>query len=111
MHCSVHWLCCGAIVMACMPSVALAQSSVNPDMSILPRFVLKTNDGERLAEGIREFSRPDFAFEELELAAQAYLNPFAKADVVFAIAGRTSREVPSDSRKCMPRFCGACRSI
>lgn len=87
MHSSVHVLCFGAVAMACMPSVALAQSSVNPDISILPRFVLKTNDGERLAEGIREFSRPDFAFEELELAAQAYLNPYAKADVVFAIAG------------------------
>jgi len=70
-----------------MPAAAHAQSSVNPDISILPRFVITTNDGERLAEGIRRFSRPDFAFEELEAAVQAYLNPFAKADVVFTLPG------------------------
>jgi hypothetical protein len=61
--------------------------SINPDISVIPRFSLHTNDGERLSEGIREFSRPDFAFEELEIALQAYLNPYAKADVILTLPG------------------------
>ena len=87
MHRPDSRLCVVAALMAFVPAAVFAQTSANPDISILPRFVFTTDDGGRLAEGIREFSRPDFAFEELEVAVQAYLNPFAKADVVFALPG------------------------
>ncbi len=64
-----------------------AQTTVNPDISILPRFLISANDGERLSEGIRRWSQPDFSFQELEMAIQAYLNPYAKGDVVLTLPG------------------------
>jgi hypothetical protein len=63
------------------------QTTVNPDISVIPRFRMDSNDGELLDEGIRRFSRPDFQFEELELAFQAYLNPFARGDVILTLPG------------------------
>ena len=65
----------------------VAQASMNPDISVIPRFLIESNDGERLAAGKREFSRPDFQFEELELVISSYLNPFSKADVVLTLPG------------------------
>jgi len=76
-----------AFVLLCVAAAAGFAQSMNPDISVIPRFILHTNDGEKLAEGKREFSRPDFAFEELEIAIQAYLNPYAKADVVLTLPG------------------------
>ncbi|HEX9007260.1 MAG TPA: hypothetical protein VF889_08190 [Bacteroidota bacterium] len=64
-----------------------AQTTINPDISIIPRFLIESNDGEKLPQGIREFSRPDFQFQELELAIQAYLNPFARGDVILTVPG------------------------
>ncbi len=64
-----------------------AQTTVNPDISVIPRFRIDTNDGEKLDQGIREFSRPDFTFEELEIAIQSYLNPFARGDVILTLPG------------------------
>ncbi len=64
-----------------------AQTTINPDISVIPRFLMESNDGEKLAQGIREFSRPDFQFQELELAIQAYLNPFAHGDVILTVPG------------------------
>jgi len=64
-----------------------AQTTINPDISVIPRFIIQSNDSERLGEGKREFSRPDFAFEELEIVLQSYLNPFAKADVILTLPG------------------------
>jgi len=66
---------------------ALAQTTINPDISVIPRFVIKTDDGSRLAAGVREFSQPDFTFQELEIAIQSYLNPYAKADVILTLPG------------------------
>jgi hypothetical protein len=66
---------------------ALAQTTINPDISVIPRFAILSDDGARLAEGIRRFSRPDFTFQELELAIQSYLNPYAKADVILTLPG------------------------
>ena len=65
----------------------VAQTTLNPDISFIPRFLLETNDRELSADGTREFSKPDFSFQELEIVAGAYLNPYARADVVLAIAG------------------------
>ncbi len=64
-----------------------AQTTINPDISVIPRFIIQSNDGEKLGEGKREFSRPDYAFEELEVVLQSYLNPFAKADIVLTLPG------------------------
>lgn len=70
-----------------IPVAVIAQTTVNPDISVIPRFLVRSDDGQKLNEGKREFSRPDFSFEELEMALQAYLNPFAKADVVLTLPG------------------------
>ncbi len=69
------------------PATVVAQTSINPDISVIPRFLIHSDDGQKLGEGKREFSRPDLSFQELELALQAYLNPFAKADVVLTLPG------------------------
>ena len=84
---TARWIGIIAALLILVPPNAPSQSSGNPDISVLPRFLLHSNDGEKLADGIREFSRPDFAFEELEVAFQAYLNPFAKGDIVFTLPG------------------------
>ena len=64
-----------------------AQTTVNPDLSVIPRFLLTTDDGGHLSEGTRSFSRPELAFEELEVVLAGYQNPYARADVVLSIPG------------------------
>lgn len=64
-----------------------AQTTLNPDISVIPRFLIVTDDGGRLAEGKREFSQPDFQLQELEFGVQAYLNPYARADVFLSLKG------------------------
>jgi hypothetical protein len=64
-----------------------AQTTVNPDISVISRFLVHSDDGATLDAGVRKFSRPDLSFQELELAIQAYLNPFAKADVIMTLPG------------------------
>lgn len=83
-------LCRSCILLALLALVSAgsdAQTTINPDISVIPRFLIESNDGERLADGIREFSRPDFQFQELEMVVAAYLNPFARADVVLTLPG------------------------
>jgi len=63
-----------------------AQTTLNPEISIIPRFRLESNDGLELPAR-RVFSRPQFKLEEFELAVQSYLNPYARADVFLAKAG------------------------
>lgn len=74
-------------LLALVSGAGNAQTTINPDISVIPRFLIETNDGERLGEGIREFARPDFQFQELEMVVAAYLNPFARADVVLTLPG------------------------
>jgi len=78
-----------AVGLACMtlPLHGFAQLSLNPNISAIPRFMLETNDGEMLHEGKREFSRPQFTFQELEIALQGYLNPYARADIFLTVPG------------------------
>ena len=76
-----------ALGCALVAQPAGAQTTVNPDISAIPRFLLRTDDGARLNEGIRRLSQPDFSFQELEITIQSYLNPFAKADVVMTVPG------------------------
>ncbi|MBI3586217.1 MAG: hypothetical protein HY088_03700 [Ignavibacteriales bacterium] len=67
-------------------SHSFAQTSLNPDISVIPRFRVETNDGAKLPAE-RKFSRPEFTLEEFELAVQAYLNPYARADIFLAKRG------------------------
>jgi hypothetical protein len=78
---------CVAVLYGLMSAHSSAQTSINPDISVIPRFLIETNDGEKLAQGTRAFSRPDFQFQELEVVLAAYLNPFARADVVMTLPG------------------------
>jgi hypothetical protein len=78
---------CSVVALMLQPFFATAQTTVNPDISVIPRFLIHSDDGQKLDAGKREFSRPDFSFQELELALQAYLNPFAKADIVLTVPG------------------------
>jgi hypothetical protein len=66
--------------------LVLTQSVTNPDISVIPRFKISTDDGSKLPDK-REFSQPDFSMEEFEIALQAYLNPYAKADIFLTKAG------------------------
>jgi hypothetical protein len=69
----------------CAPLIA--QTTTNPEISAIPRFLIATDDGGKLEEGKREFSRPEFTFQELELVLSAYLNPYAKGDIVLTLPG------------------------
>jgi hypothetical protein len=69
------------------PIHSSAQLSLNPDISAIPRFILETNDGEKLEQGKREFVRPQFTFQELEISLQGYLNPYARADIFLTVPG------------------------
>jgi hypothetical protein len=70
-----------------LPLHGFAQLSLNPDISAIPRFILETSDGEKLDEGKRTFSQPQFTFQELEIALQGYLNPYARADIFLTVPG------------------------
>lgn len=70
-----------------IPPRVFAQASVNPDISVIPRFVVTSDDGGDLNQGKRKFSQPDFQFQELELAIQSYLNPFSRADIIMTLPG------------------------
>jgi hypothetical protein len=72
------------VIAAALP--VTAQTTLNPDISVIPRFRIDTNDGTKLPDQ-RVWNRPDFSFEELEIAIQSYLNPYAKADVVLTLPG------------------------
>lgn len=79
----------GTIAIACIVgwlSQLQAQTSLNPDISVIPRFRIESNDGSQLPAR-REFSRPDFTLEEFELAIQSYLNPYARADIFITKPG------------------------
>jgi hypothetical protein len=69
------------------PARGSGQVTLNPDISVISRFLLSTDDGSRLEEGVRQFSQPEFAFQELELALQGYLNPYARADLFLTLPG------------------------
>jgi hypothetical protein len=62
-------------------SAAAAQSSSNPDISVIPRFRIESND----AGGT--MTNPDFRLDEFELAIQSYLNPYSRADIFLTKPG------------------------
>ncbi|MEW6511295.1 MAG: hypothetical protein AB1428_10080 [Bacteroidota bacterium] len=75
------------LIVMCAGRTAVGQTTINPDISIIPRFIIHADDAGKLSEGRRVFSRPEFEFEELEVAIQSYLNPFSKADVILTLPG------------------------
>jgi hypothetical protein len=75
------------MVVLAFTGMAFTQTTVNPDISVIPRFIAQTNDDAKNASGDRKFSRPDYAFEELEVVIQSYLNPFSKAEVILTLPG------------------------
>jgi hypothetical protein len=70
----------------CILIPTLAQTTANPDISVIPRFRVESNDGSTLP-GSRVFSRPRFTLEEFEMALQAYVNPYARADIFITKPG------------------------
>jgi len=58
-----------------------AQSTSNPDISVIPRFRVESNDA---AGSLRT---PDFNLEEFEIAIQSYLNPYSRADIFLTKPG------------------------
>ncbi len=83
-HASVVTAAC---VLLLFTATAGHAQAINPDISVIPRFLVQSNDGEKLADGKREFSRPDLSFQELEVAIQSYINPYAKADIMLTLPG------------------------
>jgi len=75
------------LMIALCDGAAFTQTSVNPDISVIPRFIVETHDGTVNRRGDKKFSRPDYAFEELEIVMQSYLNPYSKAEVVLTLPG------------------------
>ena len=68
------------------------QSVYNPDISVIPRFLLSTDDGAQLPER-RVFARPEFTLEELEIGLQAYVNPYARGDIFISMVGIEQPEI------------------
>jgi hypothetical protein len=66
--------------------LSIAQTTLNPEISVIPRFRLESDDGGELPVR-RIFGRPQFSLEEFEIAIQGSLNPFARADVFLAKKG------------------------
>lgn len=58
-----------------------SQTTANPDISLIPRFRFQSSDAGT------GFNAPQFVLDELELAVQAYVNPYARGDVFLAKAG------------------------
>lgn len=86
MTCQTHRALAVLLLLGATDAVR-AQTSTNPEISVIPRFLIFSDDGAKLDEGTREFSRPEFVFEELEAVFSAYLNPYARADVIMALSG------------------------
>lgn len=78
------------LLLLCIWSVlstrSLGQTTSNPDISVIPRFRVESNDGSQLP-GNRVFSRPQFSLEEFEIAVQAYLNPYSRGDIFITKPG------------------------
>ncbi|MBL7995384.1 hypothetical protein JNM05_08430 [bacterium] len=66
-----------------------AQSSLNPDISVIPDFRMFTTT----EKDVPEKNRINFSLEEIEMAIQAPLNPYARADVYIAFANDESAPV------------------
>ncbi len=69
---------------------ASPQTTVNPDISFIGDFRLIDHNN---APGDIAPNKPQFDFHELELAAGAYLNPYARADAILSISSEGQLEI------------------
>lgn len=66
-----------------------AQSAVNPDISVIPDFRVYTTT----QKGVPEKNKINFNLEEIEMAIQAPLNPYMRADVFVAFTNDAAEPV------------------
>jgi hypothetical protein len=71
--------------MLVIPSVVIAQTRVNPDISVIGDMRYAYRDD--LAAALADQDNLSFEFEELEINIAGYLNPYSRADVFVAIHG------------------------
>lgn len=71
------------------PRTIFSQSSLNPDISIIPDFRTFTTT----EKGVPEKNKINFSLEEIEAAIQAPLNPYARADVFIAFVNEETAPV------------------
>jgi hypothetical protein len=71
-------------------STTKSQTTVNPDISAIAdtRFIDRRNAPEEIGP-----NKPQFEFNELELAVSGYLNPYARADAIFSVAGSGQTDI------------------
>lgn len=72
-----------------MVPALFAQSSINPDISVIPDFRMFTTT----EKDVPEKNRINFSLEEIEMAIQGPLNPYARADIYVAFANDESAPV------------------
>jgi hypothetical protein len=76
-------LLAAVLIAACLPQWLFAQTTVNPDISFIGDFRLASHND---APGEIGQNEPQFVFDELEIAAGSYLNPYARADLTIGLA-------------------------
>ncbi|NMC43128.1 MAG: hypothetical protein GYA46_04345 [candidate division Zixibacteria bacterium] len=69
---------------------ALAQTTLNPDLSLVGDFRMFSHDDSTRAD---EKERFNLASPEMELMVGGYLNPYARADAVIAWEGEETAEI------------------
>ncbi|HBZ01285.1 MAG TPA: hypothetical protein DEO84_08215, partial [candidate division Zixibacteria bacterium] len=78
------------ILIAAGWNAAYSQTTVNPDISFIGDTRFHTHWQATPDFGINQ---PQFSFEELELAASSYLNPYARADLVLSVSGSGEADI------------------
>ncbi len=71
-----------ALACAILCGQSFSQSSINPDISIIPDFRTFTTT----EKGAAERNKLNFTLQEVEMAVQAPLNPYARADIFIAFS-------------------------
>ncbi len=67
-----------------------AQTTTNPDISFIGDMRI---NGYRDAPADTTVRKPPFSFEELELAAGSYLNPYSRADLTISVSGSGGTDI------------------
>ncbi|MBI5464463.1 MAG: hypothetical protein HY966_05875 [Ignavibacteriales bacterium] len=84
--------CFGATVVIAYAQLAFSQTTTNPDLSVIPRFRLESDNAKNSGDELK-FGSPRFDLEETEIAIQGYLNPFARADIFLTKPGGGSEPI------------------
>lgn len=81
---------CICILLSAVPLTAAAQTTVNPDISLIGDIRALSNNNPAFPQ---QNDRVTLDFSGLELVAGGYLNPYARADVVFSWEGEDNAEI------------------